>query len=121
MQHRSLGPEQNEIGAGSQSARRSVHDVLVPDVAVGEYDLIHSLRPAQRFKLRLSYDGNAMRIERARKSGRISPAADARYLRGGKCQNFNCRIVAIDDIEVVKIAAGRTHDDDPTAGRHGCV
>ena len=115
MQQSSLGTQQDKIGADRKSARRDVHDVLVRDVAVGEHDLIHGLGAAQRFQLRLLHDGNAARIERTRKRRRINPAGDARDLRGGERHDFSCGIVAVDHVEVVKIAAGGAHDDDPTA------
>ena len=115
MQHGSLRTEQNKIRARRKNARRDMHHVLVGDIAIGKHDLVHGLGAAQRFQLRFLDDGNAARIERTGKRSRINSAGDARDLRRSERHNFSCGVVAVDHIEIMKIAAGGADDDDPAA------
>ena len=89
-----------------------MHDVGVRDVAVGEHDRVDALAAADRFELGLVLDRDAVRIARAGQAGGIAAAGDARDLRRREGDDLAGGIVAIDDVEVVEVAAGRAQDDD---------
>jgi hypothetical protein len=111
-QHRSPRPQQREVGAGRQRAGCQVHDVLVRHVAVGEDDLLDAMRAAPGLELLLGNDGNAVGIEGAGERGRITTPGDAGDLCCGEGDHLDGGIVAIDHVEVVEVAAGRSHDHD---------
>ena len=116
-EHGPLRSEQGEVGAGRERARSNVHHVCVRDVAVGEDDLVDRTRPAQRLELRLVHDGNSVGIEPARQRRRIAPAGNARDLRRREGDDLGGGIVAINDIEIVEVPAGRADDDDASTRR----
>ena len=113
--HGALRAEQREIGPGGERARSDVHDFGMGEIAVGEHDLFHLARADQRLEFRLGHDRNALGIERAGERGRIAASGDAGNLGRGKRHDLERRIVAIDDVEVVEIAAGRADDHDARA------
>ena len=107
--------EQGEVGAGRERARGAMHDLGMGKVAVGEHHQLDLVRADQRLELGFRRDGDAFRILRAGERGGIAAPGDAGNLRRGKGHDFERRIVAIDDIEVVEIAPGRAHDHDARA------
>ena len=115
-QHRALRAEQREIGAAGERARGGMHDVLVRHVAVGEHHLVDRLGAADALELAFVGDRDAGGIERPGERGGIAPAGNARNLRRREGDDIRPRVVAIDHVEIVKVAAGRAHDDDAPAG-----
>lgn len=89
-----------------------MHHEGVLDVTVGEHDLVNFVMPADAAKIRLIEDWNAVGIELTRKRRWIPAAGNAGDLRCRECHDPVCRVIPIDDIEIVEIAAGRPHDDD---------
>ena len=87
-----------------------MHHVLMRHVAVGEYDVVNTLFAAYGFEGGFRQDRNAVRIERAREFRWIPASRDAWDLRGGERDNIMSRIVTVNDIEVMKVAAGRAED-----------
>ncbi len=119
-QHRAPRPEEREIGARGECARAKVHHLLMRDVAVGEDDLLDLPITAEGVQLRLVDDRNALGIKHAGELRRIAAAADAGNLRSGERDHLPRRVVAVDDVEVVEVAAGGAEDDDaPTRGCNG--
>jgi hypothetical protein len=94
-----------------------MHDLFVPDVAVGEDDLIDLVRPAQAFELGLLEDRDSAGIIATGERGRIAPAGNAGNLRRREGDHLACRVVAIDDIEIMKIPSRSPDDDDAAASR----
>jgi hypothetical protein len=82
------------------------------NIAVGKYDGINALVPAQLFEPCLFNYRYAIRIEIAgQRSGIITPG-NVGYLRGGEGHDFSGWVVAIHPVEIMKITPGGTHDDD---------
>jgi hypothetical protein len=81
--HGARRPQKREIGAERQRARGEMHHLLVPDIAIGEDDLVDAVA-AHRLELRLWEDRDAIGVERARERRRIAPRGDARDLRRGE-------------------------------------
>jgi hypothetical protein len=76
-EHGALGAEQQEIGAGGQRPRPQRHELVVADVTVGEQHGVYAVRCADRLQLGLRYDGNAVRVARARQRHRVTAVVDA--------------------------------------------
>jgi hypothetical protein len=94
-----------------------MHDVLVRHVAVREDDFIDNAGTAKLVEFGLVDNRYAIRIEPASELGRISPPRDSGYLSRCKSDNLAPRIIAIDDVEVVKIATRSAEDYDPPSRR----
>jgi hypothetical protein len=111
MQHGPLRAKQSKVGSGGERPRSNMHHVLVGDVAIGENDLIDGMSAAQFFELRLFDDRNAFRIKPTGKRRWITPIIDTDDLSRSEGDDFNGRIVAVDDIEIMEISSRSTHDD----------
>ena len=95
----------------------------VAHVAVSENHLLDVVLLTQRRQLAFVDNRNAVRIGAAGQLWRVAPAGDLRYLGGGEGDHPVRGVIAIDDVEVVKITPRGAHDDH--AGRsmrfgHGC-
>jgi hypothetical protein len=88
-----------------------MHDVRIADIAVGKHDLVDTSLPTKGFQLRLVHDRDAVRIERACQRGGVAAPGNLRNLGCGKCHHAAARIIAIDPVEIVKVAARRSHDE----------
>ncbi len=119
-QHRRVWSQQIEVRPGRERPRGQVHDLLVRDVAVGEDDVIDRMGVDDRFQLSFRDDGNAVRIQGPRYLRGVPPSGDIGNLGGGKGDHAAARVIAIDHVEIMEIAAGRTHDHD-VPGRIGAI
>ena len=82
------------------------------DVAISEHHVIDGQATTDPFEVALRFDRNSVRIGRSRQHRRIESLVDTGDLRSRKCNDLIVGIVAINDIEIVKIAAGSTHIQD---------
>ena len=94
-----------------EGLRGAVHHVLVGDVAVSEDHEIDLQLGDSLAELAFGVDRHAVGVEAAGELRGVEPALDVGDLSGGKCHDSIGRIVAVGDVEVVKIAAGCTHDE----------
>jgi hypothetical protein len=85
--------------------------------SVREDDLVDRLLADEALEGGLRFDGNPGRITGARQFGRVAPTGDARDLGGRERHHPDPGIVAVDDVEVLKVAAGRAPNEDPHGGR----
>ena len=115
LQHGPFGAEQSEVGSGGQRPRRNMHHMLMGDVAVSEHDFIDGTSAAQPLELRLFEDRDASRVKPAGKRRRIAATIDIGDLSCRESDDFNGRIVAVDNIEIVEVPSGGSHDDDASA------
>jgi hypothetical protein len=111
--HRRRGPEQRETRSGGQHKVRPIHYVLVRHVGVGEDDVGHAQVSDQLPKVLLGEYRDALGIEASGELRRVATAVNAGYLRRGERDDLPVRIIAVMNVEVVKIAPGGTHDEDP--------
>jgi hypothetical protein len=84
-------------------------------VAVSEDYLVDRLTAAESLELRLHDDRNTLRIEPTGERRRITSVRDPGNLSRGESDDLNRRIVAIDDIEVVKVPSRGADDHDASA------
>jgi len=105
--------QEAEVGPGGQRQGGAVHDIFVGNVAIGQDHLIGLVAANQFRELFFGVDGDALGIERAGQDGGVEAAFDIGNLGGGEGHDFVLRAVAVVGVEVVKVAAGRSHDDDP--------
>ncbi len=82
LDHRGIGPEEDEIGPGGHGLRGLVHDVFMGDVAVGEMDVVDLVLGDEGVHLGLGVDGDALGIELPRQDGGVFPALDVGDLGG---------------------------------------
>jgi hypothetical protein len=115
-QHRPARAEQDEVRAGGEGTRRGVHDVLVADVAVGEHHGVGALVADHPLELLLGDDGDAGRVARAGQRRRVVTVGDPGDLRRGERHHPDRGVVAVDGVEIVEVAACRTHDHDAFHG-----
>jgi len=87
----------------------------VGDVAIREDDLRDGALPDERLQVRLRDDRNALRIEAAAQPGGVAAARDAGNLGGRERDDLRRRVVAVDRVEIVKIASRGAQDDDAGA------
>ncbi len=116
LQHACVRADQPEVGARSQRPRCLVHDLDVRKVGVGEHNLVDTDGPDELLQVGFWADGNARRVARAGERRRVDPVVDARDLRRGKCDNFDRRVVAEHDIEVVEVTPASSHDEHAACG-----
>ena len=110
LEHRGVGPEQHEVGAGRHHDRGLVHHVLVLDVGVAEHDVVDVELPDQAHQLGLVVDLDAVRVVRTRERRRVAPVVDERDLGGGERDDVRAGVLAKHGVEVVEVAAGGSHD-----------
>src|SRR5574343_865729 len=89
-----------------------MHDLDVRQVAVGEDDLFDLMGVAKGLKLAFVRDGDAVRVAGAGELRRVGAPGDACDLSRGESDDLDGRIVAIDCVEIVKVASGGAHDED---------
>src|SRR4029078_1715499 len=94
---------------------RHMHHMLMGDVAVSEHDFIDGMSAAQSLELRLFEDRDAARVKPPGKGRRIAATIDIGHLSCRESDDLNRRIVAVDDIEIVEVPSGGSHDDDASA------
>jgi hypothetical protein len=85
--------------------------VVVQDVAVGKDDLIDGMLATDRFQRLFVNYRNPVRVMRTRKLDRIAAAGDTGNLGCRECSDLDGRIIPVHYIEVVKVAASGTNDD----------
>jgi len=90
-----------------------VHDVLVRHVGVREDDLVDLLLDDDLLQLSLRPDRDPARIERAGERRRVDAVLDVRKLRRGERDDAELAAPAVDDVEVVEVAAGGAGDENP--------
>jgi hypothetical protein len=93
-----------------------MHDVLVRNVAVCKDDLLDLECPNEISQGGFGMDGNTLRIQRPRKSGRVALALEKGNLGNREGDDFTGRVIPVDPVEGVEVAASGTHDDDPSSG-----
>ncbi len=93
-----------------------MHDLLVGDIAVREYDHIDVEVSDQALEVFLGLDRNAVRISRTGQFGRIRASLDVGNLRGGEGDDVVEIVVPEVRIEVMKIPACGAEDQ--SALRH---
>ncbi len=98
-----------------------MHHGLVADVAVGEDDGVDVLVPDDRLEIRLGPIGMPSSYSGPTSSGGYRAIGNPRDLRRGEGDDLHTRIVAVHDVEVVKVAPGRAHDDDSPAVHRGLL
>ena len=111
--HRVVRGEELEARAGSERLRPDVQHVLVGHVRVREDDLVHLVLADQLLELRLRMDRNPVGVELAREERGIDTPRDVWDLRCREGHDLELLASAIDDVEVVEVAAGRARDQDP--------
>ena len=82
-------------------------------VTVGERHLVDVVRRDELGQPGGIDDRDAVRVTRACEHGRVATSRDIRDLACRESHHLDARIVAVDGVEVVKIAPRRAHDDDP--------
>ena len=105
-------PKTKEVGPGRDRCRSAVHHVFVQNVTVREHDVIDLMLADELHQLLFRLDGDSLGIKMSGQLGRIASVIDVRNLGGGEGDDLVCGIVAIQDVEVVKIPPGGTHDED---------
>ena len=110
-EHRGPRAEQGEVRARGEDGRRLVHHLAMRDVGVGEDDLVHAPAGDERRELVLRTDRDPVRIAGSGQRRRVYAIGDARDLRRGEREHLDVRIVAVHDVEVVKVAPAGTHHD----------
>jgi hypothetical protein len=89
-----------------------VHEVVIGDVAVGEGHEIHCILPDEILESLLGVDRNAVLVHRPRKPRWVKTGPHYGNLGCRERNNLVSSVVPEVHIEVVEIAAGRTHDND---------
>ena len=84
---------------------RPVHHVLVGDVGIGEDDLVDLLVVDEIAELLLGVDRDPVRIAPPGERRQVGPTGDAGDLGRGEGDDLDLGIVAVNDIEVVEVAA----------------
>ena len=115
-EHRVGGRDQLVGGARRQRARADVHDVLVRHVGVGEDDLVHLVLAHDPLQLRLREDRDALLVAGPGERGRIDAAVDVRDLRRRERDHLGVVAAAVDDVEVVEVAARGSRDQHSSLG-----
>lgn len=108
--HGAAPAQQAEVGPRGQYPRCLMHDGFVRDIAVGENNLIDLIGRDQRLEFLLGVNRDALRIQGASQLRRIATPRNVRNLRCGEGDDSILRTVAIHHVEVVEIAASRSHD-----------
>jgi hypothetical protein len=119
-EHGGVWAEQGEIGTGRQGDRRTVHDVGVADVAVGEYHPIDPRVADQVGQAGFIDDRDAVRVALPGKHRWIPAPGDVRDLGRRERDDLGTRVVPVHHVEVVKVAPGGAHDCHPD-GSFGSV
>jgi hypothetical protein len=99
-------------GPSNMKSAPAESDLGMADVAVGEHHLVDTLFPAKALQRRFVDDWDAFGIVLARQRSRVAAPRDIRNLVSGEGNHLAVGIVAVDHVEIVKVAASRAHDDD---------
>ncbi len=110
--HRPCGRVDTEVRPPADHPAPLAHHVVVGNVGVAEPHLIDVVLLDHIFEIRLRKDRNTAGIERPGELRGIRPALDVRDLGGSEGHHLVVLVVAIQTVEVMKIAPSRTHDDD---------
>ncbi len=117
LEHRGVRSQQLEVRARGEHLARPMHHVLVRDVGVSEDHIVHVEVDDQARELVFLMDRDAVRIALPGEDRRIRAVVDVGDLRRGERDDLGLGIVSVDDVEVVEVAAGGSHDQDTT--QHG--
>ncbi len=117
LEHRGVRPEQLEVRARGEHLARPVHHVLVRDVGVREDHVVHVQVDDQPPELVLLVDRDAAGVAVPREDGGVRSVIDVGDLGRGERDDVGLGVVPVDDVEVVEVAAGGSHDQDTT--QHG--
>ena len=82
------------------------------DITIGKHDLIDMFFLTQIFQSIFINNGDAVGIVLAGKRRRIAAAGNLRDLGGSEGDDTAVRVVAVDHVEIMKIAPGCTHNYD---------
>ncbi len=108
--HGVLGAKQHEVGAHGHGANPRAHDVLIGDIAVREDGQIGACFREHALEIGLGFNGNPLRIQRSCQRRGIAATVDVGDLGGREGHHLIIGVIAEEDVEVVKIAPGGTHD-----------
>jgi hypothetical protein len=107
--------EELEGGARGKRERADVHHVLVGHIRVGEDDLVDVVLADQVAELVLGVDRDSVGVELAGEERGIDAPRDVRDLRRSERDDLVVLVPAVDDVEVVEVAAGGACDQDSCA------
>jgi hypothetical protein len=82
-----------------------VHDVLVRHVGIREHDGVDLVLAHELFERRFRQDRDSVRIQRPRQLGGVAASIDVRDLRRGEGDDLVLAAAAVDEVEVVEVAA----------------
>jgi len=102
------------VRAGRQGHTAFMHDVLMGHIGISEDDLIDLMFPDQVYQRILRHDRDTLGVQAAGQLSRVGSAFNIRNLCSRECHHLVVLVVAEIDIEVVKVAAGRAHDNHTT-------
>ena len=88
-----------------------MHDFGVLYIAVGKSDQVDGIFPDQPGEVFFRVDGDAIGISVSGQLRRVPAAVDVRDLGRGKSDDAIAGVVFEINVEIVKIPAGRPHDD----------
>ncbi len=102
-----------EVGAPPDDFARLVHDIGVRHIGVREPHFVDIMFADDLLEIGFGEDRDAFGIERTRDLRRIDPVLDVGDLRRRESDDVILLVVPVETVEIVKIATGRAHDDDP--------
>ena len=111
LDHRGIGPEEDEIRPGGHGLGRLVHDVFMGDVAVGEVDVVDLVLGDEGVHLGFRVDGDALGIQLPRERRGILAALDVGDLGGRERHDPIFGVVPEISVEVVEIPSGGSQDE----------
>lgn len=88
-----------------------MHHQFMGNIAVGKDDLVHGLRSDNGLQLVFRPNRDPVGIELTCEFTRIRTSRNVGYLCSGKGHNSVVLVIPKDDVEVMEVAAGRSHDD----------
>ena len=107
--------QEHEAGPCRDGARCQMHHRFVTQVRVGQYHHVHVLGHDHLFKFLLELDGDPLWVQIASERGWIGPVIDVRDLCRGECDHIVLLAIAEENVEIVEISTGRSHDYDALA------
>jgi hypothetical protein len=93
-----------------------VHHALVGHVGIGEDDLVDLVLADKLLEGRLGQDRDSLRVQRPRQLGGVETPVDVRNLRRREGDDVVLLPAAVDDVEVVEVAARGPGDQHSSPG-----